>query len=86
MRAVRTLPMTATLLLIDRYLSGPNGHRSPRSFARRAPNPWSFSFSAYTYLLPDSENYANPNFTADHGGLHLEARYNYEALKRAHSG
>ena len=41
---------------------------------------WSFSASAYTYILPDSGNYAQPTFTADRGWLHLEARYNYEAL------
>jgi hypothetical protein len=30
-------------------------------------------------LLPDERNYAQPTVTADHGGgLHLEARYNYE--------
>jgi hypothetical protein len=30
--------------------------------------------------VPDSGNYVQPTFTADRGGLHLEARYNYEAL------
>lgn len=49
------------------------------------PNPaedkaWSGSVSAYTYLLPDSPAYAQPTLAADHGWLHLEARYNYEAL------
>jgi hypothetical protein len=39
---------------------------------------WSFSASAYTYFLPEEENYAVPVVTADHDGLHLEARYNYE--------
>jgi hypothetical protein len=43
-------------------------------------NAWSFSASAYTYIVPDSENYVQPTFTADRGWLHLEARYNYEAL------
>ena len=43
-------------------------------------NAWSFSASAYTYVVPDSENYVQPTFTADRGWLHLEARYNYEAL------
>lgn len=43
---------------------------------------WSFSTSVYTYLLPDESNYAQPTVTADHdGGLHLEARYNYEDLQ-----
>ncbi len=32
-------------------------------------------------MLPDERNYAQPTVTADHaGGLHLEARYNYEDL------
>ena len=41
---------------------------------------WSFSASAYTYVVPDDSNYVQPTFTADRGWLHLEARYNYEAL------
>jgi hypothetical protein len=43
-------------------------------------NPWTFSASLYGYIVPESRDYVNPNFTADHGWLHLEARYNYEAL------
>jgi hypothetical protein len=42
---------------------------------------WSFSAAAYTYVVPDSGNYVQPTFAADRGWLHLEARYNYEALK-----
>jgi len=41
---------------------------------------WSFSASAYTYLVPDSREYVQPSFMADRDWLHLEARYNYEAL------
>jgi len=41
--------------------------------------PWSFFASAYTYIIPDDSNYAQPTFTADRGRIHLEARYNYEA-------
>ena len=41
---------------------------------------WSFSASAYTYFVPDDRDYVQPTFTADRGWLHLEARYNYEAL------
>jgi len=41
---------------------------------------WSFSASAYTYIVPDSREYVQPTFTADRGWLHLEARYNYEDL------
>ena len=42
---------------------------------------WSFSASGYTYFVPDDSNYLQPTFTADRGWLHLEARYNYEALE-----
>jgi hypothetical protein len=41
---------------------------------------WSFSASAYTYFVPDDREYVQPTLTADRGWLHLEARYNYEAL------
>jgi hypothetical protein len=41
---------------------------------------WSFSASAYTYIVPDSPDYVQPTVTADRGWLHLEARYDYEAL------
>ena len=41
---------------------------------------WSFSASVYTYIAPESGHYVQPTFTADRGWLHLEARYNYEAL------
>ena len=42
---------------------------------------WSFSASVYTYIVPDDRDYVQPTFTADRGWLHLEARYNYEALE-----
>jgi len=42
---------------------------------------WSFSASAYSYLVPDDREYVQPTITADRGWLHLEARYNYEGLK-----
>ena len=41
---------------------------------------WSFSVSATTYIVPDSREYVQPTVTADRGWLHLEARYNSEAL------
>jgi len=42
---------------------------------------WSVSASVYTYLVPDADDYAQPTITYDRGWLHLEARYNYEALE-----
>ena len=67
-------------------LSSPRPRRTCPSPRRRTRRPtadeeaWSFSASAYTYFVPDDSNYVQPTFTADRGWLHLEARYNYEAL------
>lgn len=32
-------------------------------------------------MVPRGQSYVSPTFTADHGTLHLEARYNYEAQR-----
>jgi hypothetical protein len=45
------------------------------------PNPWAFSLVTSGYIVPDGQSYASPDFSADRGWLHLEARYNSEALK-----
>jgi hypothetical protein len=42
---------------------------------------WSFSVSAYTYVLSDDQRYVQPTVSADRGRLHLESRYNYESLE-----
>lgn len=42
---------------------------------------WEFNASVYGYFPPEDLHYAQPTVTADRGALHLEARYNYEALK-----
>jgi hypothetical protein len=34
-----------------------------------------------TYFVQNGRDYANPNLVANHDWLHLEARYNYEAIK-----
>jgi len=41
---------------------------------------WEFSGSANVYFLPEEDNFTIPIVHADRGPLHLEARYNYEAL------
>ena len=47
---------------------------------------WSFSAAASTYIVPDDQEYVQPTFSADRDWLHLEARYNYENLKRDRRG
>jgi hypothetical protein len=42
---------------------------------------WSHSASLFSYFVPDDQDFAQPTLAADRGRFHLEARYNYEALK-----
>ena len=50
------------------------------------PKPnWSVRASVATYVLPGEEDYVQPTVAVDHGTLHLEGRYNYEA-RRSGSG
>ena len=48
------------------------------TFGQTTTTNWSFSASAYTYIVHNDRNYVQPTFTADRAWLHLEARYNYE--------
>jgi hypothetical protein len=46
-----------------------------------SPSPsWELHASLSAYLLPAQPDYLQPTVTADRGGLHLEARYNYEDI------
>jgi len=40
--------------------------------------PWAISITVDGYIPPQQDDYVSPVITADHGWLHLEARYNYE--------
>jgi hypothetical protein len=46
-----------------------------------AEDEWECSLSTSTYLVQNGRDYANPTLVADRAWLHLEARYNYEAIK-----
>lgn len=56
-------------------------NQPPAAASPPADKTWSFSASAYTYVVPDSGDYLQPTFAADRGWLHLETRYNYEDLE-----
>ena len=45
------------------------------------PRARSYSASVFSYFVPEDQDFAQPTLAADHGRLHLEARYNYEALE-----
>ena len=63
-------------LIIYNSLAG-----SPREVGESGMDNWDCAFSIATYLVRNDREYVNPTFTADRNWLHLEARYNYEALK-----
>lgn len=39
--------------------------------------------SLWAYIVPENDDYLQPTVMADHGWLHLEGRYNYEAPSTA---
>src|SRR2546423_4718680 len=41
---------------------------------------WTFALTAYPTDVRGGENYTSAIVAADHGPLHLEARYNYESI------
>jgi hypothetical protein len=51
------------------------------ALAQPAEPAWSLGASLYSYFPPDSQNYLQPTIRADRDWLHLETRYNYEALQ-----
>jgi hypothetical protein len=42
---------------------------------------WNVRASINAYLFPGGSDYVQPTVAVDHGALHLEARYNYEAQR-----
>ena len=79
--------LAVSLLLGGHALGGTTVPDAPQS----APSPspareaeptarWALGATAYMYFVPSDTDYAQPTATADHGALHLEARYNYEEL------
>jgi len=74
-------PAVALALLVAGAAMGQVTNNATDLPAEVTTNQWSFSAYVYGYLVPESRDYVNPNFTADREWLHLEARYNYEALE-----
>src|SRR5215471_9427829 len=82
-RAWMRLGSCAAVLLCLLALSAVQAqtNSAPASLPEPATNTWAFSGTVMGYLVHDERDYVQPTFTADHGWLHLEARYNYENLE-----
>jgi hypothetical protein len=77
MKRALHLVMVGLLLTLVTWAQTPDMPAAPDEPAKA----WDFSLSVSGYIIPDDQGYASPVFTADHNALHLEARYNYEALR-----
>jgi hypothetical protein len=85
--------VSVTLILLGVHAMGQNATTNLSASTSTNPPPaseavtneteksWSVSVSAYTYVVPDDHNYVQPTIAVDYERLHLELRYNYEALK-----
>jgi hypothetical protein len=72
----------AVALLAVGHLQAQEAPANPSATPKPAAEvPWKISITVDGYLVPDGDSYVNPNVAADHGWLHLEARYNYENLR-----
>jgi hypothetical protein len=72
--------LAAALTLFSGVLRGEEIPVPESTVADEAADRWEFSATLLTYVVDDDRDYVSPTFTADRGWLHLEARYNYEAL------
>ena len=71
---------TALLVLVPALLAGVRASAQPVEHAEHEERAWSFGASFSWYFLRDQPDLGVVTATADHGPIHLEARYNYEAL------
>ena len=80
-RRTKCAALAAALLAAGQLLAQEAPQNPPATPQAPAKIPWTFSITVDGYIPPDQDGYVNPFVTADHGWLHLEARYNYEDLR-----
>jgi hypothetical protein len=72
--------VTVALFATHVLAQGASGS-APSDSSKTTPDPWAYSLTTSGFIVPHNQSYVSPDFTADHNWLHLEARYNSEALK-----
>ena len=70
-----------TALLTGPTLAQETPGHAPASSSKHAVVPWAFSLTTSGYIVPGDQSFVSPDFSADRATLHLEARYNSEALQ-----
>src|SRR3954469_1128348 len=80
MKPMRFAAVLAIAVIVSS--ANPQVQETKNVAAEVTKEPWNFSLGATTSVMPDFQDYTQPptTFIADHGRLHLEARYNYEDL------
>jgi hypothetical protein len=81
MRSLVTVALT--FVLVTDIAAAQTPYTAPPAAQQAGQGAFTWSASAYTYLVPDDADYVLPILTGDRGALHLEGRYNYEALEAA---
>jgi hypothetical protein len=77
----------ATLLVLRLVSASAQGTQDPEEGSASTTkteaeqSSWDFRFSAYGYIFSGQNAYLQPTVAVDYGWLHLEGRYNYEALQ-----
>jgi len=75
----RFLGMIAAVAIFAWAATAQSAEETSHAGAAESASPaWSFSALADGFVVPNSEFFVSPIFSADHRWLHLEARYNYE--------
>lgn len=69
-----------TMLVPVLAIAAPEGGDSPSPRSSVDTSGWAFSATGMYYSPPNQDNFLLAIATADRESLHLEARYNYEAL------
>ena len=77
----RLVVLAVVVLLGGQAFGQGTASDAPAKPADATKNPWAYNLTVDGYIVPHSQSYVDPVFTADRNWLHLEARYNYENLQ-----
>ncbi|WP_310447604.1 hypothetical protein [Thiobacillus sp.] len=77
------LSALAAVLLMPALCAAQEGANHVPLQTDTSASGWAFAATGYYYALDDQDNYFSAIATADRDALHLEARYNYEAIDSA---
>jgi hypothetical protein len=79
MNAALTVIAAVTAAIATSAFAGDDEHGGQSTVPADKPS-WEFALTAYPTVVRGGENYTSAIAAADHGPLHLEARYNYESI------